>query len=376
MQIISERLVLQKLKEYLMKKGYSFNMLQEDYKLQIGTKYIRFDLVVLDQDEPVEIYEVRSKYADIPSYTNNYRKLKAKKGLLSKIPAFIASVKGNGQLYLQSMQDKIYSFQDFYLTFTLYTEAHSNEFIYFYRGHNDTSYSFYPSIYRDDNKTKGISNEDTMFNDAIRYCPNDFTNSMTSFEKLVKMQHYELPTRLLDITTNPLVALYFACNSKYTKDGEVVIFKVRKDTIKYFNSDIVSIISNIAKRPKDFKIDTTLTKEAFNQQTAVQYLLHDIKQEKPYFQHIINPDDLNKVVCVLPKLDNPRIVRQSGAFFLFGINKHKTIPANFEYAPKRIIIDHGVKLKILQELKNIGIDHATLFPEIDNIMKKIKEQND
>lgn len=373
MQIISERLVLQKLKEYLMKKGYSFSMLREDYRLQIDMEYFRFDLVVLDQDELVEIYEVRSKYADIPSYTNNYRKLKAKKGLLSKIPAFIASVKGNGQLYLQSMQDKIYSFQDFYLTFTLYTEAHSNEFMYFYRGHNDTSYSFYPSIYRDDNKTKGISNEDTMFNDAIRYCPNDFTNSMTSFEKLVKMQHYELPTRLLDITTNPLVALYFACANNNSKNGEVVIFKIKRDNIKYFNSDIVSVISNISKRPVNFNVDVNLDKETFNQQEHIQRLIHDIRQEKPYFNDSINPSDLNKVVCVLPKLDNPRIVRQSGAFFLFGINENKKSPAKFEYAPKRIIIDHEVKLKILQELKNIGIDHATLFPEINNIMKKIKE---
>ena len=72
-------------------------------------------------------------------------------------------------------------------------------------------------------------------------------------------------------------------------------------------------------------------------------------------------------------MDNPRIVRQSGAFFLFGINENKKSPAKFEYAPKRIIIDHEVKLKILQELKIIGIDRATLFPEIDNIMKKIKE---
>jgi hypothetical protein len=275
------------------------------------------------------------------------------------------------------MQNKIKSFQEFYATLMLYTETCADEYLYFYRGHNDISYSFYPGIYRlGDNKKKDIKNEDTMFNDAIRYCPNDFTNSMTSFEKLVKMQHYELPTRLLDITTNPLVALYFACTNNNRKDGEVVIFKVKRDNIKYFNSDIVSVISNISKRPVDFKVDVNLDKVQFNQQEHIQRLIHDIRQEKPYFNDSINPTDLNKVICVLPKLDNPRIVRQSGAFFLFGINKHKTIPANFEYAPKRIIIDHSVKLKILQELKNIGIDHATLFPEIDNIMKKIKEQND
>ncbi len=373
MKTISNNILLDKLKTHLLRKGYSLNMLKENFPIHIGTTTIVFDLIVVDNQEPVEIYEIRHKLDDISS-TRNYIKLKAQKGLLSKIPAFIAYIKGNGHLCLLPMQNKIKSFQEFYATLMLYTETCADEYLYFYRGHNDISYSFYPGIYRlGDNKKKDIKNEDTMFNDAIRYCPNDFTNSMTSFEKLVKMQHYELPTRLLDITTNPLVALYFACTNNNRKDGEVVIFKVKRDNIKYFNSDIVSVISNISKRPVDFKVDVNLDKVQFNQQEHIQRLIHDIRQEKPYFNDSINPTDLNKVVCVLPKLDNPRIARQNGAFFLFGINGAKAIPADFDYAPKRIIIDHEVKLKILQELKNIGIDHATLFPEINNIMKKIKE---
>lgn len=40
-------------------------------------------------------------------------------------------------------------------------------------------------------------------------------------QMLTILQHYELGTRLLDVTTNPLVALYFSCCSEFDRDGVI-----------------------------------------------------------------------------------------------------------------------------------------------------------
>lgn len=212
-------------------------------------------------------------------------------------------------------------------------------------------------------------------------CPNDFSDAKTTFEKLVKMQHYSLPTRLLDLTSNPLAALFFAANQHPNKDGKVLIFKVPINKIKYYDSDTVSILANLAKRPEDFDIEDVrnLDKTSFNQDERIQYLLHEIKEEKPYFQPAIDKEDIESVVCVKPKLNNPRIIRQDGAFFIFGIKGKKTIPANIpdEYlvtdeSSQLIINKQKGKEKILTQLARLGINEATMFPEIDSVSKYIK----
>jgi hypothetical protein len=101
-----------------------------------------------------------------------------------------------------------------------------------------------PGIYRNQ---KLIEKEHELFRDFILRNPDEFKNEKTTFEKLVKMQHYGLPTRILDVTSNALISLYFACENDSDKNGFVYIFEVPKEEIKFYDSDTVSILANLSK---------------------------------------------------------------------------------------------------------------------------------
>nr|WP_258535978.1 MULTISPECIES: FRG domain-containing protein [Pseudoalteromonas] len=255
----------------------------------------------------------------------------------------------------------------------------------FYRGHASDAFTPLPTIFRNQNddpkKSRYVENEGELFHNLVTQCPEEFKDCVSTFDFLVKMQHYGLPTRLLDITSNPLVALYFACCSlipessrdSSAKNGQVLIYQVPNEDIKYFNSDTVSVVSNLARANADF--DFARDNERF---------LHSIQAEKPYFKPHIKEEHLHSVICVKPKLDNRRIVKQSGAFFLFGMGEKKTdpirIPEAFRPDIKHISIPKSSKDGLLKELSTLSISEATLFPEIDNVARflkkdiKIKEQ--
>ncbi|WP_077927650.1 FRG domain-containing protein [Wohlfahrtiimonas populi] len=130
----------------------------------------------------------------------------------------------------------------------------SKKYSLFYRGVSNTEYAKHendkPSIYRN---TKHIENEHNMYYELISKCADDFKDCDNTFEHLVKMQHYGFPTRLLDITSNALVALYFACSDANTVEqnnlpnGQIIIYKILSTEIRNYESDRVSLLSNLTK---------------------------------------------------------------------------------------------------------------------------------
>ena len=102
-----------------------------------------------------------------------------------------------------------------------YTKSNPNNTLLF-RGHSNFNFSLLPSAFRN-NESNEYSD---IHNIQIEY-PEEF-NKFDHLSNLVKMQHYGVKTRLLDLTRNPLIALYFAACENQDVNGEVFVFKCKK----------------------------------------------------------------------------------------------------------------------------------------------------
>lgn len=247
----------------------------------------------------------------------------------------------------------------------------------FFRGHADPNYTLRPSIMR---SIKLQKNESKLYNDLLIECPDEFEKCHTHLEKLVKMQHYGLPTRLLDITRNLLVALYFACESHQDSFGELILISANAQEIKYPQSDTVSILASLPAFSYDkqqeflhLAEDRYMSNEDFN--NSVGRLVHEVRLEKPAFQSEIIKEDLLTSCIVHALKNNNRIVKQDGAFILCGLSGDIGALESFRYKEdkKKVVILVDKKKRILEELKSYSINRASLFPEIECVAEYLKD---
>jgi len=257
----------------------------------------------------------------------------------------------------------------------------SNNF--FYRGQANSNFELLPSLYR---LKIWEEKEDELYHDLIVKCPNNFQYKNRHIDILKEMQHYSLPTRLLDITQNPLVAIYFAVSEHENHDGELVMF-YHSNKVKNASSDTVEILCALASLPMRVKQNLyNVAKKAknikdFNKSEYTKKLLHEIKLAIGSFENIIEPEDLLGIQFVKPLQDNPRIVRQNGHFIVNGlvdtdksalISKYDEQRYKVGKVTKRFIIPHNKKMDILKQLSLLGINKSTIYPEIDKVSEYLK----
>ena len=241
--------------------------------------------------------------------------------------------------------------------------------------------------------------EGKMLVDLMSRRPDEFNDLNSALSQWVLAQHHELPTQLLDVTQNPLVALFYACEKGKEGSGEVSgrlhVFAVPEDLIKPFNSDSISVIANFAKlsceeqkqllgkRKEDTPddVDPGSPEWAGTYQHAMGRLYHFIRQEKPHFQEKIDPRDLFRVFIVEPQRSFEHIRAQSGAFLISAfherferseiLKQNIGIPVYDYYTLK---VPDTKKRCILDDLRLLNITRETLFPGIDEAAKAVRNR--
>jgi hypothetical protein len=241
-----------------------------------------------------------------------------------------------------------------------------------FRGQSFHGWRTLPKIFRP--SVALYEHEKNAVRDLVSVHPQEFEHDETMFDRLVRMAHFDLPTRLLDVTTNPLVALFFATaeykdENDISQDGKVQALFLPEDRQRYYDSDRVSCMANLANltvtEKKDIAKAYKLKRPQFNENAAVKRLLWFVRIEKPHFVPNIEPSDLELPVYVKPKMNNRRIIAQSGAFIVYGARRLSGSMIDNDLRLQRVLVKADQKARIRGELERLGIHASALFPEID-----------
>ena len=153
-------------------------------------------------------------------------------------------------------------------------------------------------------------------------------NNLTALECMAHLQHNRVATGLIDFTYNPLIALWFACETDEEKDGKVFVVNVQSDRIREIK-----------------------TKGALDQELKTFF-------EEDGQWHLWQPSIDNSAV------DTQRITMQQSVF-MFGLPKVE--PNMIE---REILTPKEHKETLLQELETMGISEKTLFSDLAGFFER------
>ena len=165
------------------------------------------------------------------------------------------------------------------------------------------------------------------------------------WEWLFIMQHHGLPTRLLDWTESPLVALFFALGCHENSDD---------------NADgCLWVLSPLALNQESIPDEPDADVLCLGMDDYLdQYLPESIRKQPESF-------NLNPLAAIAPR-NNARIQIQHGVFTVFHRDLSALDTGNNSNFLWRMVIPRDAKAHLNEELELLRINKFTLFPELEH----------
>ncbi len=227
-----------------------------------------------------------------------------------------------------------------------------------YRG-----YSYDEEIYPNIIRMKDLSMYEEDFLTQFERYGLAYFSANNAMEFLSTAQHYGLPTRLVDFTYNPYIALFFALyNEKNDVDDQYykIIYCDVKNCVLFDNEKNPSIVDIYKAKSKN-----------------EHFLESEYSKRKSYTKELITRfnrfGQSDKLHIVKPSLNNQRIIMQQGLFLIpttLNKNKHKQL---VEKNTKKILIDKCIRNEIIKYLEVLGFNTFRLMPDLTSVCYAIKK---
>ncbi|WP_298975068.1 FRG domain-containing protein [uncultured Roseobacter sp.] len=240
--------------------------------------------------------------------------------------------------------------------FTLFREKSSSRDMLF-RGQSDADWELVPSLYRQGiggiNVGRGPRHNERAYDAVEKRISNRFFSEgypfLTTIERstrndLAIMQHFGCPTRLLDWSRDPLVALYFALYSS----------KENTDAALYLISPTGQIGTTI-----DGPYPAGLPHRGRLMMIAPSTIDRRVIAQKSMF----TIQSFGENELEFTPLDRREILRETPV--------NPTDPHEQTTAFVKFIIPNGRKWYLMDRLLSMGVNHATLFPGLEGIGSSI-----
>lgn len=238
-----------------------------------------------------------------------------------------------------------------------------------FRGVGNSTYELLPSLFRNKlakNQTTckklEIDLNDTFQMRSVPYTGGSLAGG-TEWDRLFFMQHYRVPTRLLDWSGSPLVALHFALTSaKLLDSGEAA------------NDVAVWVLDPVQWNDAAY-VDTGFTGGILT--TRDSWLIRYSPSQVYTHANALFPVALRGVH------NSPRIVAQQGFFTVFGPKAEPMEKAFLakkddgkSYFPEncllKFVIPKAAVANMKKEIFSMGISEATIYPDLEGLAAELK----